>query len=67
MIYPKNELGIDPLDHLPEKYEGKIEPLEEGEEKEIKQNSNYAENGRPRIDNNVFFEKRSNPLSSKGD
>ncbi len=32
----------------------------------IRQNSEYAENDKPVPDNNIFFEERSNPLSSKG-
>lgn len=33
---------------------------------EIRQKSLYNEHNRARIDNNQFFETRSNPLSSKG-
>lgn len=33
---------------------------------EIRQKSLYNENDRARVDNNQFFEARSNPLSSKG-
>ena len=32
----------------------------------IRQSSMYNEKNRARIDNNQFFESRSNPLSSKG-
>lgn len=32
----------------------------------IRQSSMYNEKNRARIDNNQFFETRSNPLSSKG-
>lgn len=32
----------------------------------IRQKSLYNHNDRARVDNNQFFEKRSNPLSSKG-
>lgn len=32
----------------------------------IRQNSMYNDHDRARIDNNQFFETRSNPLSSKG-
>lgn len=32
----------------------------------IRQKSLYNHNGKARCDNNQFFEKRSNPLSSKG-
>ncbi len=34
---------------------------------EIRQKSLYNDRNRARIDNNQFFEKRSNPLSSKGE
>ena len=40
-----------------------------GTEKEnaaIRQSSMYNDKNRARIDNNQFFETRSNPLSSKG-
>lgn len=30
------------------------------------QNSNYGKNNIPEPDNNIMFEERSNPLSSKG-
>lgn len=33
---------------------------------EIRQKSLYNEHDRARVDNNQFFETRSNPLSSKG-
>lgn len=33
---------------------------------EIRQRSFYDENNKARPDNNMFFEKYSNPLSSKG-
>ena len=33
---------------------------------EIRQRSAYSEYGKAAPDNNMFFEKRSNPLSSKG-
>ena len=67
MIYPRNELGIDPLHHRKDKYSGKTEPLDDEEEMRVKQNSAYAETDKPRINNNLFFEERANPLSSKGD
>lgn len=41
-------------------------PLTEEEIMEIKQLSNYGKNNKPAPDNNIFFEERSNPLSSKG-
>lgn len=39
---------------------------QEKENAEIRQSSLYNKNDRARIDNNQFFETRSNPLSSKG-
>jgi hypothetical protein len=33
----------------------------------IRQNSHYSEGCKAAPDNNLFFEERSNPLSSKGD
>ncbi len=33
---------------------------------QIRQNSKYAPSGKSEPDNNIFREKRSNPLSSKG-
>lgn len=36
------------------------------ENAEIRQKSLYNEHDRARVDNNQFFETRSNPLSSKG-
>lgn len=32
----------------------------------IRQNSNYSPEGKAAPDNNIFFEDKSNPLSSKG-
>lgn len=32
----------------------------------IRQNAHYNEEGKAEPDNNIFWEKRSNPLSSKG-
>ena len=41
--------------------------MTEAEKDAIMQNSNYdAQSGKPSPDNNIFFEERSNPLSSKG-
>ncbi len=40
-------------------------PLPESELYAIRQNSNY-DHGKSAPDNNIFFEERSNPLSSKG-
>ena len=33
---------------------------------QIRQNSNYSKQGKAAPDNNLFWEKTSNPLSSKG-
>lgn len=44
-----------------------IDPLTDDEEIEIRQLSKYNENNKAAPDNNIFFEERSNPLSSKGD
>lgn len=33
---------------------------------DIRQNSRYSKNGKAAPDNNIFWEERSNPLSSKG-
>jgi hypothetical protein len=33
---------------------------------QIRQNCNYSDSGKSRPDNNIFWEERSNPLSSKG-
>lgn len=33
---------------------------------QIRQNSNYSKRGKAAPDNNLFWEKTSNPLSSKG-
>lgn len=33
----------------------------------IRQNSKYTQNDKPAPDNNIFWEDRHNPLSSKGD
>lgn len=43
-------------------------PVDEtdAEAPEIRQKSLYNHNDKARCDNNQFFEKRSNPLSSKG-
>ncbi|MBM6828562.1 hypothetical protein H9X85_02805 [Anaerotignum lactatifermentans] len=32
----------------------------------IRQNSEYSDSGKAAPDNNIFWEERSNPLSSKG-
>lgn len=32
----------------------------------VRQNSEYSETGKAAPDNNIFFETKSNPLSSKG-
>lgn len=33
---------------------------------QIRQNARYSDNGKAEPDNNIFWEGRSNPLSSKG-
>lgn len=33
---------------------------------QIRQNAHYNEKGKSEPDNNIFWEERSNPLSSKG-
>lgn len=66
-IYVQNELGKDPLHPMEDIVEGHVEPVSKEAEERIKQTSNYSEGDRPRINNNKFFEERSNPLSSKGD
>ena len=65
-LYVQHELGVDPLHPMKDVVEGTVNPLPKEEEEQVKQNSHYAEGDRPRIDNNKFFEERSNPLSSKG-
>lgn len=66
-LYVQNELGVDPLHPMEDVVEGSISGISKEEEESIKQTSHYSEGDRPRIDNNKFFEERSNPLSSKGD
>lgn len=66
-LYVQNELGVDPLHPMEDIVEGSIRGVSKEEEEIIKQTSNYSEGDRPRINNNKFFEERSNPLSSKGD
>ncbi|MCI8402675.1 MAG: hypothetical protein HFI38_11415 [Lachnospiraceae bacterium] len=39
---------------------------EEGHEALVRQESDYDDNNKAAPDNNLFFEERSNPLSSKG-
>lgn len=66
-LHVQNELGVDPLHPMEDIVEGSIRGVSKEEEESIKQTSNYSEGDRPRINNNKFFEERSNPLSSKGD
>lgn len=33
---------------------------------QIRQNAHYSDSGKAEPDNNIFWEERSNPLSSKG-
>lgn len=44
----------------------KANPITEEELMAIRQNSNYSDSGKAAPDNNLFFEEKSNPLSSKG-
>lgn len=37
-----------------------------GDQYQIRQNSKYSDEGKAAPDNNIFWEERSNPLSSKG-
>lgn len=50
----------------PFRKENKTFSEETGEIYEIRQKSLYNDRNRARVDNNQFFETRSNPLSSKG-
>ncbi len=43
-----------------------VDETDDKEVIEIRQKSLYNDNCKARVDNNQFFEKRSNPLSSKG-
>ena len=40
--------------------------LTDAELNAIRQNSDYSEGGKAAPNNNIFFEEKSNPLSSKG-
>lgn len=40
--------------------------LTETETMAVRQNSKYSDEGKAAPDNNIFWENRSNPLSSKG-
>lgn len=66
-IYVQNELGKDPLHPMEDVVEGHVDGISQEAEEIIKQNSNYSEGDRPRINNNKFYEERCNPLCSKGD
>ena len=57
-----SDLIKDPVDD----FEEVGDPLTEEEIMGIRQLSNYNENNKAAPDNNLFFEARSNPLSSKG-
>lgn len=71
--YLDSPLGVDPLHHIKDPMEDAIKvqknthEIPKAEEERIKQTSRYSEGDRARINNNHFFEERSNPLSSKGD
>lgn len=41
-------------------------PMSDAELAKIRQNSEYSSSGKAAPDNNIFFEEKSNPLSSKG-
>lgn len=43
-----------------------VSPLTDEDIAAIRQNSNYNAKGKAAPDNNIFFEQKSNPLSSKG-
>lgn len=43
-----------------------VNSMSDEELMEIRQRSAYSQYNKARPDNNMFFEKRSNPLSSKG-
>ncbi len=66
-IHPRHELGRDPLHPTGDEEWETGAPLSETEVETIRENSYYSGKDRPRPDNNLFFERRSNPLSSKGD
>lgn len=66
-IYPQQELGRDPLHPMPEVDWETGDPLTEDEVEKVRQNSFYSPEDKAQPDNNLFFERRSNPLSSKGD
>ncbi len=53
--------------NIPEKYTQEFVAVDRIEAVDsIRQNSNYDDNDKAAPDNNIFFEERSNPLSSKG-
>ena len=62
----KNRALLKGTDADPYPAENKIFSEETDEVYEIRQKSLYNDHDRARVDNNQFFETRSNPLSSKG-
>lgn len=66
-VYPRHELGTDPLHPMPDEEWEDGAPLSDTEVEKIRNNSSYSETDKAAPDNNLFFEKRNNPLSSKGD
>ncbi len=62
----KNSALLKGTDAQPYPPKHKIFSEETDEVCEIRQKSLYNDRNRARIDNNQFFETRSNPLSSKG-
>lgn len=57
---------------MSEQYENDLNPLiakdtiDKKDYYQIRQNSHYNRQGKAAPDNNLFWEERSNPLSSKG-
>ena len=49
-----------------EKTHGNQDTIDKGDYYAIRQNAHYNSEGKAAPDNNIFWEKRSNPLSSKG-
>lgn len=45
---------------------GKSDCLTEDDSYAVRQNSDYSDEGKAAPNNNIFFEGKSNPLSSKG-
>lgn len=62
----KHSVLLKGTDADPFRKENKTFSEETAEIYEIRQKSLYNDRNRARVDNNQFFETRSNPLSSKG-